>query len=707
MRVSQVRHAVVLLIAASPALTLGQSAPDSSRLRADSTVRPPQRLSAVVVTPGTFGLLSPVRGSAQSLGREAILTRPQLGEDVFRAIQRLPGLASTDFGAAFHVRGAEVSQMHVSLDGMELFEPFHMKDFDNALSILDVQSVEGIDLVTSGFTTEYGGRLGSVLSIHSRAPRTDRTRTSVGVSVSNLRAQAEGGFGEGRGGWSVAARRGYLDLALRLAGRSDSISPVYNDLFATVAWDASPRHRVAAHVLWADDRLQYTVNDGGIDSRYASRYGWVTWDADYTPRLSARTVVSTGHLAWARRGDAQIVSGGPRSTVDDNRDAGFGGVRQDWLWTVRERAVLKFGGEWRPEQATYDYSGVRIARGVVADTLARIPTIVKSARDVSGGQLGVYLASRLRPVPWFVAELGARYDRTSWTGDASVSPRANVLLTLTPVTTLRFAVGRYAQPQQAFALQIQDGVSQFGREDVSQHRVVGIEQRFGLVALARVEAYERRVTYESPRYINLRADLSVFPELESDRALLTATTGGARGVEFSLRGLGQGGMDWAVSYAHARVTDRVGSADVARTWDQPQTIYVDATWSPGEKRWHMSVAAQAHSGWPDAPVQFVLDTVKNSRGVKTATVLLVYGPVADLGKVRLPWYHRVDARVTHDVTVRGRAVSMFIDVFNMFDTENPSAVHYKTSAVNNHVVATRTYVPQLGWLPSAGLTVEF
>lgn len=684
-----------------------QGAPDSVAARRDSLARAAQRLTAVVVTPGTFGLLSPARGTAQSLGREAILSRPQLGEDVFRSIQRLPGLASSDFGASFHVRGADVAQMHVSLDGLELFEPFHMKDFDNALSIIDVQSVEGIDLVTSGFTAEYGGRLGSVLSIASRAPRTEQLRTSVGLSVSNLRGQMEGGFGDGRGGWSIAARRGYLDLALRLAGRSDSISPVYNDLFATLTWQHNDKHRFAAHVLWADDKLHYRVKDGGIASRYGSRYLWGTWDAQFTAQLSSRTVVSAGQLSWARSGDAQIVSGAPRSTVDDHRDTGFGGVRQDWQWAISDRLLLKFGGEWRPAWADYNYSGVRYTRTVVADTVARIPTRVSASREPGGYQIGLYVAPRLRPARWLVLEAGGRYDRTSWSGDASFSPRANAMVTLSKTTTLRLAAGRYAQPQPSYALQIQDGVTQFAHEDVAQHRVVGLEQRLGLAAIARVEAYERRMTREAPRFINLRADMRVFPELEPDRALLTATTGRARGVELSLRGLGQGGVDWAVSYSYARVTDRVGRIDVARSWDQPHTIYMDATWSPGERRWHLSIAAQAHSGWPESPVQFVLDTVKNSKGQKSTTVLTVYGPVTNLGKARLPWYHRVDARATRDFTIKGRSVSMFADVFNVFNSPNPSAMNYKTTNANNQVFVTRNPEMQLGWLPTAGITIEF
>lgn len=52
-------------------------------------------------------------------------------------------------------------------------------------------------------------------------------------------------------------------------------------------------------------------------------------------------------------------------------------------------------------------------------------------------------------------------------------------------------------------------------------------------------------------------------------------------------------------------------------------------------------------------------------------------------------------------------MTMFVDVFNIFDTQNPSAIHYKTSASNNRITVTRSPELLLGWLPSAGITMEF
>ncbi|MBI3504434.1 MAG: hypothetical protein HY059_06300 [Proteobacteria bacterium] len=679
---------------------------DSLRLVALRRLPAATRLSKVVITPGTFGLLAPARGVAETLGRAELIARPQLGEDLFRSIARLPGLSSGEIGAGFHVRCAEVDQLHVSLDGLELFEPFHMKDFDNALSILDVHSVEGIDLVTSGFTAEYGNRLGSVLAIRSRAPRTDSVRTTLAASVTNLRLQSQGGFAGGQGGWLVAARRGYLDLAMKLVGRSDSLAPQYEDVFATATWAINARHHVAAHVLWADDNLQYKENDGTLSSSYGSRYGWLSWDADWTPSLTSRTIVSTGALDWNRRGDAQIIQAF-RSTVNDRRDFAFNGVRQDWLWSPSGAFALKWGAELRSMQASYDYAALKAHHEVHGDTLVNAAVPVSVALTADGDQRGIYLAPRIRPWPWLVAEVGARYDETWWSGTGSVSPRANVLVTLGPKTTLRLAAGRYVQPQQIFGLQVQDSVTKFGAPDVAEHRTIGLEHRFGLIAIAKLEVYERRLTQERPRYINLRSDVHVFPELELDRAYLPATSGCATGVEASVHGLAVGGFDWALSYTNASVTDRVGAVDVPRTWDQQHTIYVDASYHPPDASWRVTVAWQAHSGWPESPVQFVVDTLLNSFGQRTLAILTHYGPVTALGSARLPWYHRIDARFTKQVTTSRGRMSFFVDMFNILDATNPAAYDYRTAFGNGGITVAKVAVPQIGFLPSAGISWEF
>ena len=84
--------------------------------------RVPLRLSEIVVTPGQYGVLEPVAISRQILTRDEIEFTPQLGEDVFRAVKHLPGIASDDFSTKLNVRGSTDRQLLILLDGMETEE---------------------------------------------------------------------------------------------------------------------------------------------------------------------------------------------------------------------------------------------------------------------------------------------------------------------------------------------------------------------------------------------------------------------------------------------------------------------------------------------------------------------------------------------------------------------------------------------------------
>ena len=151
-------------------------------------------LSEVIVTPGHFGLLQTGITGGQSLSRETLETIPQLGEDIYRAVSRLPGVSADDFSAKFSVRGGSGDELYVSLDGLELVEPFHLKDVGGAFSIIDIQTLGTASLSTGGFSAEYGDRLTGVFTLKTSDPRTDGVHGSLGVSAMNARATMQGGL---------------------------------------------------------------------------------------------------------------------------------------------------------------------------------------------------------------------------------------------------------------------------------------------------------------------------------------------------------------------------------------------------------------------------------------------------------------------------------------------------------------------------------
>ena len=63
-------------------------------------------LAEMVVAPSTYGILKDPLVTNTTLSREDVRSLPQLGEDLFRAVDRLPGISTNDFTARLYIRGA-------------------------------------------------------------------------------------------------------------------------------------------------------------------------------------------------------------------------------------------------------------------------------------------------------------------------------------------------------------------------------------------------------------------------------------------------------------------------------------------------------------------------------------------------------------------------------------------------------------------------
>ena len=156
------------------------------------------RLKELIVTPGYFSLMETEPKSSSALGSADLQHFPQLGEDIYRAVSRLPGLSSNDFSAKFYVRGGDQDEVLIFLDGMELLNPFHLKDFGGSLSVIDVKIIREIDMITGAFPAEYGNRLSGVFNMSTRTPSAEKSKTSLALSFMNARFLSEGSLKKGK-----------------------------------------------------------------------------------------------------------------------------------------------------------------------------------------------------------------------------------------------------------------------------------------------------------------------------------------------------------------------------------------------------------------------------------------------------------------------------------------------------------------------------
>jgi hypothetical protein len=660
-------------------------------------------LSAIVVTPGFYGMMEQRVDAPQTLTREQIRAAPQIGEDLFRSVNRLPGVSANDFSAAFRVRGGANREVYSTLDGVELLEPFHLKDFDGALSIIDVAAISGLDLTTGGFGARYGDHLTGVMSMRIvDPPAGEAARSELALTLTTMRATSHGSFGGDQGNWLVSARRGFLEYALRAAGERDNLNPRYYDVLGRSSYRLGERGTISLHVLHAGDQLTYQDDDDQprIMSAYTSSYAWATAQLAVTPSLSTETVLSLGHLSWERNGTRTSSFDGVQDlTISDNRDFTNGAIRTEWSWTLSPNALLAWGGELRSGRASYQYQKnerTLVAVGGQAQATFQELTV---ATAPTGTTSGAFATLKVQPADRVTMDLGGRVDRQSYTGEHQLSPRIGVAFAATDRTTIRAAWGRYSQPEGLYELQTQDSVTRFDSAELAEQRVAGIEQRFSDGLSGRIEAYERRVLRVRPRYVSVDNSVDVFPEIEPDRVLLAPSSSVARGVEFLLSRSPGHRITWSASYAYATSNDIVGNVTVPRTLDQRHTVTLDLGWHPSPK-WQFSGAWLYHSGWPTTAFSFALDTLSDNR-------ILAQRVYAARNAERLPAYHRLDLRVTRDVVFGTQRLSIFGDLFNVYDRANARAYDQVVSVFQDKVIYTQRVDKLMPRLPSFGVSWEF
>ncbi|MCP4581183.1 MAG: TonB-dependent receptor [candidate division Zixibacteria bacterium] len=679
-------------------------------------VRQPIQLKEIVVTPGTFAIMESETSVRQSLTREDIETVSQLGEDIYRAVNRLPGIASNDYSSQLRIRGGEHNEILVLLDGMELYEPFHVKDVnDGLISIIDAEAVEGIDLMTGGFTADYGNRLSGVFNIKTKKPNQKIKSYSLGASLMNLRFMTEGTFKDNKGNWFLSARRGYLDIVLKLMGEDEAPSPKYYDILGKIERQLNSRQTLSLSVLHADDEMSESDERGlyNFASSYGNSYAWLTLKSLISTRLYVHSIFSVGQIIKNKDGfDRFSVERFPsKFEMSEKRKFDMAGIKQDWQYELTDNIYLKWGAEYKSFSSEcgydsyqalseYDQSGFNIYDSISTHITA----------DVDGYAVSGYLSNRFKILDPVAIELGIRYDKSSYSKDEDVSPRANGMFKLGPKTFLRWGWGKFYQPQAIHELDAVDGVATYGRSELSEHWTAGFEHTLPKGIQLRVEAYHKEYSRLRPSYRNWEKGIELVPEVEYERIEVVLDSRIAKGLEiFAKKDVG-GKFSFSASYALAyadeeidHINFREGTTPIPYNRstpspnDQRHTIGWDMNYRPGDD-WTLNVSWSYHSGWPYTGyiARHVDDTTGNYYTIENTRY----------NALNFPAYHKLNLRATKRFNTKKGQYKLFLELINLYNHDNIYNYNLESFTVD------RNGVPHLGYeeehwfhlLPSIGLS---
>jgi outer membrane receptor protein involved in Fe transport len=617
---------------------------------------------------------------------------PIMGEEVVRLTSRLPGTANGGISSRPHVRGGEDNEVLFLFDGLRLYEPYHMRDFQSVASIVNSSAVGGIDFFTGAYPAHYGDRMSGVLVMDLREP-TDERETELALSFFNTSALVVGQLGaEGQGDWLLTARRGNLDLIVDVVD-PDRGSPDYSDYLAHVAWEFGPRAVIAANLLVSRDKIDLFDDDRGewASASYANTVSWIRWEADWSDRLRSRTIFAASNIEDHRKGTL-LLPGLVTGSLDDDRDLSAYQVRQNWTWVISQNWMISFGADLKHLDAEYRHASQRL---IAAPFAALLGNQQQRTLDydlvVDGGQYAAYSELRWRASPKLVLDLGIRWDQQTYPiaeDDRQYSPRASLLYQPTERMEIRLGWGQYYQAQETNELQLADGVAQFFPAQRAEHFVLNVTQRTGHKTAVELSVFRKSFRTLRPRFENVFNTLTLVPELQFDRVIIDPDKAESFGAELSItRGTSSDDLLWWMSYAWAETRDWTSAGKVARSWDQTHTLKGGVAWR--RKPWDFSAAAELHTGWPTTAL--VVDT---AGGIG----------VTERNRQRYDTFASVDIRISRAFEVRRGELTAYLEVTNLLDRDNPCCTEYRFDVQGELVSRTSHWLPLL---PSLGLVWRF
>jgi hypothetical protein len=661
-------------------------------------VKEPVSLEEVVVLGSRYAVASNIDASQMFLSQEQVKNMPRLADETLRALQRLPGAATNGFSSLSSIRGGEPYETAIVLDGLRLYEPFHLKHFVSPVSMLDSRVIDGMEFYSGGYPVMFGDRMSAIIDAKSVSPM-QRRYYEAGLSLFHINALISTDLSE-KAKLLVSGRRSNADY-IASASETEAGQPNYWDGFAKFDYSLSDSTKASVQMLVSADRTD-AIKDAGIQRsrvEYESSYSWFTLEHDWSSDLSSRAIVSYTDVTNERKGT--VMDPGRRTAVVlDQRSFHVVGLRLD---NAFESSLLgddalhhRFGGEVRRLWAHYLYtSDTHFDLGFPFPDSPATSQQRNSSPHPAGFESSAYWDARIRLSNQWTAQLGLRFDTQTYdnTDDGEQwSPRLGVLYSPSERIEIRASWGRFFQSQGINELQVEDGVDHFYPAQHANHAIVSISHALSRGIDLRMEMYRKDYRQLNPRFENLYNPLVLLPETEPDRVMIDPSGARSEGVELLLQLRPHGAWSGWLSYTRARVRDFIDGSRVPRSWDQIQAANLGIVWASGP--WSVTLADTYHSGWPTT----VLEVVPGQSGSPSQ---VRNGP---RNAERLGNYNSLDLRLGRTFVFGRGALDVYVEGSNVASRENPCCVEYRvTAAPDGSPQVIKDVDNWLPLVPSAGI----
>lgn len=346
--------------------------------------------------------------------------------DIAQYLQVLPGIISTgDQGGQIYIRGGSPVQNKILLDGMTIYNPFHSIGF---FSVFETEAIKSAEVLTGGFSAEYGGRVSAIVDMKTREGDRSRFGGLVSASPFQVKGLLEGPIipfdpaKEGSASFLLTGKHSYLDKTspkLYDYATEDTLGLPYSftDLYGKVSFLTGTGSKL--------DLFGFSFSDG-VNLQGIAALDWNSGGGGVNFKLipASSNLIIAGTIAYSKYNIAL------READDAPRRNSIGGFN----------ALLDFTYFGKNNQINYGFD----LNGFTTDFSFRNFVGITLDQNENTTEIGGYATLRHKAGA-LIIEPGLRAQFYASLGDFSIEPRFAVKSNFSDNFRIKFAAGKYSQ----------------------------------------------------------------------------------------------------------------------------------------------------------------------------------------------------------------------------------------------------------------------
>ncbi|MBC8175392.1 MAG: TonB-dependent receptor [Candidatus Marinimicrobia bacterium] len=633
-----------------------------------------------------------VEVSRVNLTLRDIKTAPAFVEtDVFRSLQLLPGVnAANDFSSALVVRGGSPDENLILLDGIEVYNPYHL---GGVFSTFSAEAISDAEFLIGGFPAQYGNRISSVLKVTSKEGNSKRgllfnkqgpgrywdvSQIQGEVSILSTKILAEGPIKNGSWMWSI--RRTYFDQLAKLYywSKDEPMDWKYYfwDSQGKLIYDISPKSRLTFSTFYGRDAVAFNLGEeykNEVDFKWDWGNATNSLQWRYVPNsqfLSTLSIANTNYqfdlnVAMTNQ---DTVEGTTKITIDVFNEINDWTIKEKLDWFVSSEHTVTAGLELKNLRMNFTQQ----FNDIVMLDQGQNPYILSS-----------YIQDKWQPTVRLTIQPGLRISKYSLHDKIYYEPRFGFKYLLTDDLALKGAYGIYKQ--FLFTVNDEDDIlnivdfwqpilENYSAKSLQQY-ILGVEQWIGKNWYASLEGYYK--PYDNTLTLNPNNNPSIDDDdyIEGD--------GTTYGFEILLK-KSSGTLTGWVGYSYLNSEQRYDfnsdgeiveeSGEIySPKYDQPHTLNIVANYSLNDKN-SIGFTLSNSNGKPYTPTVGYTYT-QNLSGIGMSSTENPYSNLVELeglrNSARYPSYFRIDMswmRQIHPFGLDGKFKLQIINITNHFNT---------------------------------------